>query len=48
MERVLESALEGVIIDHQGYGKGGPAGKNGGSSRNGVRAKTVLTDEPVG
>lgn len=43
-KQVLESALEGEITDHLGYGKGGPAGKNGESSRNGVRAKTVLTD----
>ena len=39
--RVLESALEGEISDHLGYDKGDPAGKNGGNSRNGVRAKTV-------
>ncbi|WP_256370692.1 transposase [Micromonospora sp. KC723] len=43
-KRVLESALEGEITDHLGYDKGEPAGKNGGNSRNGVRAKTVLTD----
>ncbi|WP_346540087.1 transposase [Micromonospora sp. DPT] len=43
-KRVLESALEGEITDHLGYDKGDPAGKNGGNSRNGVRAKTVLTD----
>lgn len=43
-KRVLESALDGEITDHLGYDKGDPAGKNGGNSRNGVRAKTVLTD----
>jgi transposase-like protein len=43
-KRVLESALEGEITDHLGYDKHDPAGKNGGNSRNGVRAKTVLTD----
>lgn len=43
-KRVLESALEGEITDHLGYDKGDPAGKNGGNSRNGIRAKTVLTD----
>jgi putative transposase len=43
-KRVLESALEGEIADHLGYDKGDPAGKNGGNSRNGVRAKTVLTE----
>jgi putative transposase len=43
-KRVLESALDGEIADHLGYDKGDPAGKNGGNSRNGVRAKTVLTE----
>ncbi|MGQ4484131.1 IS256 family transposase [Streptomyces sp. SAS_276] len=41
---VLESALEGEITDHLGYGKHDPAGKDGGNSRNGTRSKTVLTD----
>jgi hypothetical protein len=39
----LESALEGEITDHVGYEKHNPAGKNNGNSRNGTRAKTVLT-----
>ncbi|OEJ49564.1 transposase [Streptomyces agglomeratus] len=43
-KRVLESALEGEITDHVGYEKHDPAGKNNGNSRNGTRAKTVLTD----
>jgi putative transposase len=43
-KRVLESALEGEITDHVGYDKHDPAGKNNGNSRNGTRAKTVLTD----
>ena len=43
-KRLLESALEGEITDHLGYDKLDPAGKNGGNSRNGTRAKTVLTD----
>jgi putative transposase len=43
-KRVLESALEGEITDHLGYDKHDPAGKNSGNSRNGARAKTVLTD----
>ncbi|MET9603298.1 transposase, partial [Streptomyces sp. NPDC006459] len=48
-KRLLESALEGEIADHLGYDKHDPAGKNGGNSRNGTRAKTVLTDVgPVG
>ena len=42
--RFLESALEGEITDHLGYGKHDPAGHNSGNSRNGSRAKTVLTD----
>ncbi|MER7701194.1 IS256 family transposase, partial [Streptomyces sp. NPDC096095] len=43
-KRLLESALEGEITDHLGYDKHDPAGKNSGNSRNGTRAKTVLTD----
>ncbi|GAA3996544.1 hypothetical protein GCM10022384_49690 [Streptomyces marokkonensis] len=43
-KRLLESALEGEITDHLGYDKQDPAGKNGGNSRNGTRAKTILTD----
>ncbi len=43
-KRLLESALKGEITDHLGYDKHDPAGKNGGNSRNGTRAKTVLTD----
>src|SRR5919197_3131271 len=41
---VLEGALEGELADHLGYAHGDPAGRNGGNSRNGTRAKTVLTD----
>jgi transposase-like protein len=40
----LESALEGEITDHLGYGRHDPAGRDGGNSRNGARSKTVLTD----
>jgi transposase-like protein len=36
--------LEGEITDHVGYDKHDAAGKNSGNSRNGTRAKTVLTD----
>jgi putative transposase len=43
-KRVLEAALDGEITDHLGYDKGDPAGKNGQNSRNGSRAKTVLTE----
>ena len=41
---VLESALDGEITDHLGYDKHDLAGANSGNSRNGARAKTVLTD----
>jgi putative transposase len=41
---VLEGALEGEMDDHLGYAKHDPAGRDGQNSRNGHRAKTVLTD----
>lgn len=41
---VLESALEEELSEHLGYDKHAVAGRNGGNSRNGTRAKTVLTD----
>jgi transposase-like protein len=41
---VLESALEGELDAHLGYGRHDPAGRDGGNSRNGHRGKTVLTD----
>jgi transposase-like protein len=41
---VLESSLEGELDAHLGYGKHDPAGRDGGNSRNGTRAKTVLTE----
>src|SRR5580698_3567477 len=41
---VLEGALEGEMDDHLGYARHDPAGRDGGNSRNGHRAKTVLTD----
>ena len=41
---VVESALEGEMDDHLGYGKHDPAGRNGGNSRNGTRPKTVLSE----
>jgi putative transposase len=43
-KRLLESALEGEITDHLGYDKHDPAGRGTGKSRNGTRAKIVLTD----
>jgi len=41
---VLETALEEEIAEHLGYDKHDPVGRNRGNSRNGRRAKTVLTD----
>jgi len=41
---VLESSLQGEMDAHLGYGKHDPAGRDGGNSRNGSRAKTVLTE----
>lgn len=41
--RVLQSALEGEITDHLGYERHDLAGRGSGNSRNGTRAKTVLT-----
>jgi putative transposase len=41
---VIEGALEGELDDHFGYGKQDPAGRDGGNSRNGHRAKTVITE----
>lgn len=43
-KRVLESALDGEITDHLGYEKHDTEGRGSGNSRNGTRAKTVLTD----
>src|SRR5580693_8102895 len=41
---VLETALEAEMVEHLGYEKHDPAGHNSGNSRNGTRAKTVLTE----
>src|SRR3982074_3889959 len=40
-KRVVESSLEGELDDHLGYGKHDAAGRDGGNSRNGRRAKTL-------
>src|SRR3974377_330236 len=45
---VIEGALEGEMDDHLGYPKHDPAGHNSGNSRNGHRAKTVLTETGPG
>jgi transposase-like protein len=41
---VLETALEEEMSEHLGYDRHDPMGRNGGSSRNGIRAKTVDRD----
>src|SRR5215207_9357211 len=41
---VLETALEAELTDHLGYEKHDPAGRNGANSRNGTRAKRVITE----
>jgi hypothetical protein len=41
---VLETALEEEMAEHLGYDRHDPLGRNRGNSRNGKRAKTVLTD----
>jgi transposase-like protein len=43
-KRFLEAALEAEMDEHLGYDKHHPAGRNGGNSRNGRRAKTLLTE----
>src|SRR5215207_1180040 len=43
-KRLVESAPEGELTDHLGYDKHDGAGRDGGNSRNGHRAKTVLTE----
>jgi hypothetical protein len=46
--RAIEGALEGELDDHLGHGKRDPAGRDGGDSRNGHCAKTVLTETGPG
>ena len=43
-KQVLETALEAEMSEHLGYDAIDPVGRNGENSRNGVRAKTVITD----
>jgi putative transposase len=43
-KRIIEAAAEGEMDEHLGYAKHDPAGRDGANSRNGARAKTVLTD----
>lgn len=41
---VLETALEEEMTEHLGYEVNDPEGRNGGNSRNGIRAKTVISE----
>src|SRR3954452_9024548 len=41
---VLETALEAEMSEHLGYDKHAPEGRNRANSRNGSRAKKVLTE----
>lgn len=43
-KNVLETALDAEMSEHLGYEKHDPVGRNSGNSRNGTRAKTVLTE----
>jgi transposase-like protein len=43
-KNVLETALDAEMAEHLGYEMHDPAGRNSGNSRNGMRAKTVLTE----
>ena len=43
-KNVLETALDAEMTEHLGYGKHDPGGRGSGNSRNGTRAKTVLTE----
>src|ERR687897_32318 len=43
-KQVFETALEEEMSEHLGYDKHDPVGRNHANSRNGVRAKTVLTE----
>lgn len=43
-KQVIEAALEEEMTEHVGYDKHAVQGRNGANSRNGTRAKTVLTD----
>ena len=43
-KNVLETALDAEMAEHLGYDKHDAAGRGSGNSRNGTRAKTVLTE----
>jgi putative transposase len=42
---LIERALGAELTDHLGYEKGDPSGRGSGNSRNGISAKTVLTED---
>ena len=44
-KRLLERALGAELTAHLGYGKGDPAGRGNGNSRNGYSNKTVIGDD---
>ena len=44
LKAALERGLETELTEHVGYDKHAVEGRNGANSRNGTRAKTVLTD----
>src|SRR5437763_1042940 len=44
LAKMLGAGAAGELDDHLGYARHAPAGRDGGNSRNGHRAKTVLTD----
>ncbi|BCQ08088.1 IS256 family transposase [Mycobacterium heckeshornense] len=43
-KNVLETALDAEMTEHLGYDEDDPAGRGSGNSRNGTRAKTVLSE----
>jgi hypothetical protein len=47
-KRVLDTALEAEMSEHLGYDKHDFVGRDGGTSRNGIRYKTVLTPDRAG
>jgi putative transposase len=42
---LIERALGAELTDHLGYEKGDPSGRGSGNSRNGISAKTILTED---
>ena len=42
---LIERALGAELTDHLGYEKGDRSGRGSGNSRNGISAKTVLTED---